>query len=145
MIEEEAVVSRVEAGAVWVTKTRAPACGQCTEVCHGRLAAPEATTAQVEIPVTSHTPLQPGDRVLIGIGENILLAGSLQLYLLPILGLLAGALLGQFIGARLLVPFADFVAMGGAATGLGLALLLVKYRTSIADHRFQPVVLRKIS
>lgn len=87
--------------------------------------------------------LQPGDEVIVGLADGVLLRGALLAYLLPLALLLAGALLGEaaFAGAG-----EEPVILSGAL-GLGLGFLAVRMmsRRLRDDARFQPVILRRVS
>jgi sigma-E factor negative regulatory protein RseC len=85
--------------------------------------------------------LRPGDEVIVGLADGVLLRGALLAYLLPVLLLLAGALLGDaaFAGAG-----EEPVVLAGAL-GLGLGFLAARVLSQRFrdDPRFQPVVLRR--
>ena len=56
---------------------------------------------------------KPGDRVTLSLDESVILRGALLAYLLPLGGLLLGALFGQLAAAE-----------AGAVAGAGLGFLL---------------------
>jgi len=56
---------------------------------------------------------KPGDRVTLSLDESVILRGALLAYLLPLGGLLVGAVCGQVAGAE-----------SGAVAGAGLGFLL---------------------
>lgn len=143
MIEEQAVVVEIGEGYAWVETQRRSACGACTasEGCGTATLAKAWGDRRVRVRAISHLPLQPGDSVIVGLAEGALLSGSLLVYLLPLVLLLAGAILGQavFAGAG-----DEPVVLAGAA-GLGLGFLMARAwsRRWRNDARFQPVVLRQ--
>jgi len=86
--------------------------------------------------------LHPGDAVIVGLAEGALLRGSLLVYLLPIVLLLAGALLGQaaFAGAG----EEPVILSGAVGLGLGFLAARVVSRRLRSDTRFQPMVMRRL-
>lgn len=138
MIEEEARVVAVEVGRVWVERQRAPACGQCAETCVTALAARSVATRTVRIPVSTTLELAEGDLVMLGIREDALLKGAMAVYLLPLLFLFGGALLGYAV-----VDLEWGKALGGAS-GLGFAFTLLKIASRRNQSGFEPVILHKI-
>ncbi|QSA98345.1 SoxR reducing system RseC family protein [Methylococcus sp. EFPC2] len=139
MIEEEAWVASVENGRVWIEKQRKSACSGCQQTCASSVTAGLFAAKTVRIPVFTGQPLQVGDKVVVGIRESALVLASARIYLLPLLALIAGALMGKIAGAT-----DPFVALAGLA---GLVLYLLVFRTfSHTDSvDLRPVILRKIN
>lgn len=144
MIEELAVVVEAGDGYAWVETQRRSACGACSagDGCGTATLAKVWGERRVRVRAISTWPLRSGDAVIVGLAEGALLGGSLLVYLLPIVLLLAGALLGQaaFAGAG-----EEPVILAGAA-GLGLGFLAARLvsRRLRNDARFQPVVMRRL-
>ena len=144
MIEELAVVVEAGDGYAWVETQRRSACGACSasDGCGTGTLAKVWGERRVRVRAISTWPLRPGDAVIVGLAEGALLGGSLLVYLLPIVLLLAGALLGQaaFAGAG-----EEPVILAGAA-GLGLGFLAARLvsRRLRNDARFQPVVMQRL-
>lgn len=145
MIEEEARVASIESGQVWVEKIRQSACGSCSQPCTTKGVADYLGKATVKLAVTSTLELQAGDRVIVGIPEDALLKGYFAMYLLPLFGLLAGAMLGKTFGPVLFPIAADGAAALGGALGMVIAIALLKYTRLIARSTPQPVVVRKLA
>lgn len=144
MIEERAVVAETGAGYAWVEIQRRSACGSCqaSDGCGTATLAKAWGIRSMRTRALSKLSLQPGDEVIVGLADGVLLRGALLAYLLPLVLLLAGAMLGQaaFAGAG-----EELVALSGAL-GLGLGFLVVRVmsRRFREDVRFQPVVLRRV-
>lgn len=144
MIEERAVVAEAGAGYVWVEIQRRSACGACQASggCGTATLAKAWGIRSMRTRALSTLSLQPGDEVIVGLADGVLLRGALLAYLLPLALLLAGALLGQaaFAGAG-----EELVILSGVL-GLGLGFLAVRVmsRRFREDVRFQPVVLRRV-
>lgn len=145
MIEEQAVVIETGEGYAWVETQRRSACGSCTasEGCSTAVLAKAWGDRRVRVRAISNMPVQPGDSVIIGLAEGALLSGSLLVYLLPLVLLLIGSILGQttFEGAG------DEPVLLSGAVGLGLGVLVARFwsRRWRNDVRFQPVVLRRLA
>ncbi|CDH45247.1 SoxR reducing system RseC family protein [Candidatus Contendibacter odensensis] len=145
MIEEQAVVVEVGDGYAWVETQRRSACSACatSEGCGTAVLAKAWGDRRARVRAISNLPLQPGDSVIVGLAEGALLGGSLLVYLLPLVLLLGGAILGQtvFTGAG------DQPVMLSGAVGLGLGFLVARTwsRRWQDDARFQPVVLRRLA
>lgn len=86
----------------------------------------------------------PGQRVVVGIPEGSILSAAVAAYLVPLLGLILGGILGQELASRLGVSADDLVSLGGGVLGLvaGLAWLARFSRARAGDVRYQAVVLR---
>ena len=97
--------------------------------------------------VLSDLPLAVGDRVVIGIREQALVRGSLAVYAVPLLLLLAGAMLGELGAAQGLWDDAEAasVLLGLSGLAAGLSWLKVFTRQIQHDTSYQPVVLRRIT
>lgn len=89
MIEETAVVTRLEDSKVWIKSLQA-ACGGCAQ----QAACSTATLAKWlparEFPVNADFELNVGDKVCVSIDASALLLASVLLYLSPLLLMLAG-------------------------------------------------------
>jgi sigma-E factor negative regulatory protein RseC len=143
VIEEQARVAETGDGYAWVEIHRRSACASCQTQDH----CGSATLAKfwsgriVRTRAVSTLSLQPGDEVIVGLADGVLLRGALLAYLLPLALLLAGALLGQ---AALADAGEELVILSGAL-GLGLGFLAVRIlsRRFRDDARFQPMILRR--
>lgn len=103
MIEETARVVAVEDGAAWVETVRRSTCGACSarQGCGHRVINGDSagSRARVRALFASDTRLSVDDQVMIGIPESMLMRGALRVYLLPLVLLFAGALLGNRLDA----------------------------------------------
>lgn len=149
MIEETAQVVRIDDGDVWVETRRRSTCSACAaeKGCGTAVLAKVLGQRRAQIRVLADMPLTVGDRVVIGIGEQALVRGSLAVYAVPLLMLLLGALLGRLgAGGGLWVNAETaslILGLGGLAAGL---LWLKRFTRHIKDDRnYQPVVLRRLA
>lgn len=143
MIEERGRVVAVEAGAVWVATVRKSTCSSCSaqKGCgQGLLDNLGLGSRRGFVRALSNLPVGVGDSVVIGVREDLLVRGSMLVYLLPLLGLFAGALLArQFSTAEPLIIFFSL-------SGFALAWLAVRWRSRLVSDEpaLQPVVLRAV-
>ena len=144
MIEEEGTVIAVQGDYGQVETQRRSACGKCVaqDACGTSLLERFFGRRTVALTVLNPVQAMVGDRVLVGISEQGLLRAALAAYLVPILALLAGAMLGDALGG----DRADTASVLGAILGLALALLWLR-GYSVASARKperQPLILRRL-
>ncbi|QJD30147.1 SoxR reducing system RseC family protein [Methylococcus geothermalis] len=145
MIEEEAIVTEVEGHSIWVEKFQKSACGSCAQGCSTSLVARMLGDKPMRLKVDADGPMSPGDRVIIGVEEGALLAGSFRMYLLPLFFLLGGALLGKLLADQGVFASADAGSIFGGLLGLGLTFVLLKYCPGLHGQDLRPVFIRRIS
>jgi len=105
MIEQQATVLDVKGDSILIRTQRQSGCQACdvksgcgTSVIERFF--PERPQQQLLLPMDElESPPKPGDQVVVGIDESYLQNTTLILYLVPLLGLLVGAVLGSYIGA----------------------------------------------
>ena len=92
MIEETAIVTRIDNGRVWIKSRQSGACGGCMQKASCGTAALTNLLPKREFAVDLDCAmrLQIGDQVRVAIDDSHLLFGSLLLYLLPLLVMLTG-------------------------------------------------------
>lgn len=78
-----------------------------------------------------------GEHVVVAIGTGVVRRSANIAYVVPLLGLLSGAVVGMQIGG-------DPGAIAGGGGGLALAWLAGRYRLhrELADREFQPYIVR---
>jgi sigma-E factor negative regulatory protein RseC len=143
LITETGRVLEVEGDWAWVACRRQVECARCAEGrgCGGgvlgrllgdRLHKIRAATGSVAV--------SPGDQVVIGLGEDVVLRAAAVVYLVPLLLALAGG-----AAATVLAGGGDFAALVGAAVGLALGLRWARAfgRRNAADSALHPVILRR--
>ncbi len=145
MIEERAVVVDVSPeGTVLLEKTPGGDCGTCAAPCL-TLRAGYVAKGRLSLRVPSPDAFKPGDRVVMGLAENVVLTAAIRLYLLPVAGLLLGALAGHQVAQ--LTGWADDAASAAGALG-GLLLVLRAIRSvagkNRADDEVSSIVVRRI-
>lgn len=143
MIEERGRVLSVEGNCLWIETVRRSACDSC-QARNGcgqsvlqrlGLGARQGVIRVVDEAPVSH--YRAGDEVVIGIEENAVVRGSVLVYLVPLLGLFAGALLAQSSGAA--EPWIVFAAVSGLGAGFAVTGWLA--RRTQGDPAFVPRLL----
>lgn len=84
-----------------------------------------------EYPVLNPIAAQAGEAVVVGIEEGALMTAVITGYVVPLVLLLLGALIGG--------PWGDFQSVAGGAAGLAIAVLWLKRRRAVPS----PVILRR--
>lgn len=146
MIEEQAIVISSEAGIAEVEIVRRSTCGACSarSGCGVSLLDRVLGRRPQRLLLVDKLSVRPGDEVMVGIPEAALLKAAVAAYMVPLVGLLAGAIAGDL--------------MGGGATGQGLPLLTgglgfaagllgtrLYSRRLAADPRWRAVLLRRVT
>ncbi|MDD5113474.1 MAG: SoxR reducing system RseC family protein [Methylobacter sp.] len=145
MIEELAVVVKIENHQVWVEAGPNSACGGCQQKASCTTNAIGSVLKKKSVPVDCDMPLKTGDQVMVAIDENLLLRASLLLYLLPLLALFTGAGIADW----LLVDnseYTDLWIAGSALLSFLLILWLINKTQSllILNYYARPIVVKKL-
>lgn len=145
MIEETGRVAEVEPGFAWVETRRQSTCGSCSARggCGTSVLSRVLGQRTVRVRALDRIGAAVGDEVVLGLDDGALLRGSLAVYMVPLLALIAGALLAESVGPQW--GFGQgFVLLGGVA-GLasGFFWLRLFSRRAGADARYQAVILRR--
>lgn len=131
MIETPARVTRVEGATAWVRTESPSSCGACGgKGCGNSLYARLLHPREPEYPVTNLISARPGQAVIVGVQDGAVLRAVWRGYLLPLVLLLLGAVLGAGWG--------DAGAVLGGLVGLALSVPLVRQRAGWT----QPEILR---
>lgn len=141
MIEEQAIVVRVEGDRAELEVERSRPCGLCgtTRGCGMSLWGRLLNRRHGSFSALNSLQLSVGDRVVVAMEERALLSGALTAYLVPLLLVCAGG----FVGAAQGVSRAesDLYGAAGAVIGLLLGLAIVR-KVGTAVHS-QPSMLRR--
>ncbi|OGT20227.1 MAG: hypothetical protein A2V90_03625 [Gammaproteobacteria bacterium RBG_16_57_12] len=146
MIEETAQVVAVDGEYAWVETRRKTTCGNCAANtgCGTSVLQKVLGQKRNRLKVINHAAAQVGDEVVIGIQEQALVRGSLMVYMVPLLAMLAAAMLGEQFAAARQTDSELTVTISGLA-GLLLGYLWLRHITVRIgqDERYQAVILRK--
>lgn len=140
MIKEWATVVSWQQGVAVLRCEPLSGCGSCQSrtSCGSGLLSKAGGSAEHELTVNYQQPLVPGQKVEIGIAETSLLQSALLVYLVPLLGLMLGAVLFHAIFASELAAAAGAI-IGTAASFWGVH----RWSAALANsQRYQPVILQ---
>ena len=98
MIEERANVTELLTDAVMVESVIKSTCSQCHQVdnCGNGQVAKALPQKKLSLQIPTQEDFVIGDEVIIAIPERFLLQTAWQVYIWPLVGLLAGAAIGQY-------------------------------------------------
>ena len=145
MIEELAIVVKIENHQVWVESGQNSACGGCSQKASCSTNAIGSVLKKKSVPVDSDIQLKAGDEVMVAIDENLLLRASLLLYMVPLIALFTGAGIADWLLADN-IQYTDLWIAGSALLGFLLSLWLINKAQNllILNYYARPVVVRKI-
>ncbi len=143
MIEEDGFVVSTESGFAWIETQRQSACGACVARAGCGAGVLAGILGRRRTLVKALDPLGAcaGEHVTVGLEERALVAGSLAVYLLPLIALILGAGIVAAVS-----PERDLAAAAGGGAGLIASFCWLKWFANRvnADPRFQPIVLRRL-
>ena len=143
MIEETGRVVEVRGDTAWVETERVSSCTGCA----GKTGCGTALLARVfgnrrnRVQALNPVRAATGEQVVIGVQEGALVRGSAIMYLVPLTGLLAGAVIGQSAGGT------ELLSIVLALVGFGGGLVWLRWfgQQTRSDAQYQAQVLRRIS
>lgn len=143
MITETGRVLEIEGEWAWVACRRQVECARCAEGrgCGGGVLARLLGDRLHKVrAATGSVAVVPGDLVVIGLGEDVVMRAAAAVYLVPLLLALAGG-----AAAAALTGGGDPAAILGAAAGLILGLRWARGygQRNAANAALQPVILRR--
>ncbi|MFK7975578.1 MAG: SoxR reducing system RseC family protein [Halioglobus sp.] len=150
MLTETGRVVACGADVLWVETIRQSTCGSCSanKACGHSLinSISDGKRSLIRVLPGQHAvnDCSVNDSVRISIPEEVILRGSFIAYMLPLLCMLAGAVLAvQLAGAQSLLLGSDASAGIGAVLGLLFGFLLVRWHATSHknDASYQPVLL----
>ena len=135
MITETGRVVAAEADKVWVQTIRQSACQSCSarQGCGQRVLASVSGGKANQVLVNNTLGVQVGDEVTLAIAESALLAASLWVYALPLVLLVVGAVLAQW-----LAPESEPIAIAGAALGLVMGFAVARVCSHSGGRSYAP-------
>ncbi|MEA1051696.1 SoxR reducing system RseC family protein [Lamprobacter modestohalophilus] len=145
MIEEQGIVVAIEAGIAEVEIVRRSTCGACSarSGCGVSLLDRVLGRRPQRLLLADKLKVRPGDEVIVGIPEGALLKAAVVAYMVPLFGLLAGAILGDL--PRLDGALDQGLPLLTGALGFGAGLLVTHLysRRLAVDPRWRAVLLRR--
>ena len=147
MIEERALVTSCKGDLAQIETLRTTACGHCqsSSACGTSLLSRFFGYRKISVSALNPIDARPGDEVVVGVRESLLMRASLLFYLLPILLLIFFAGLGQWITQHYSLVAAEPAAVVAGLLGLSIGLRVAR-RNALLMHnekRNQAVILRQ--
>lgn len=145
MMQEVAKVVSWRSGWAVVEVEMKSACNHCaTQESCGTSAVAKAFSAKKQtFSVPCEKECQPNDLLQLGLPESVILKAAALVYLLPLIGLFAGALLAQFL-TGLVDLESELFTIGLAVIGSVLAWWLAKRQAKHLEESSAPIVLRNL-
>ncbi len=127
MIEQPARVIAADADWVEIEAQRQTGCSGCSAQtgCGVSLLDRVLGRRPLRLRLPNAINAQPGDKVLLGIADDELLKAAVIAYLLPLLGLLVGAMIGAWLFPRLGLGSNELWSLAGGVLGFTLVLAWV--------------------
>ncbi len=145
MIIAEAHVRRCDDQFIYVDVQRPGGCDSCDSrsSCGTSMLAPlfSRHDAPIKVARAGARARLPGEKVRIGIQEKPFIRGTLLLYLLPLLGLIGGAMLGQWLAESFFPSVNETPVILGGLSGLTAAFWLIKRISTVAAKAPDIVIL----
>lgn len=149
MIEQNAVVMKVNGQIALVEVQRQTSCGKCNakKGCGTGILEESIGRRSMQVQAINQCQAEPGDEVIVAIPEKGFIKSAFMTYLLPLLLMLVGALLAQQIFQAGSEASADISAFLGAGLGFVMALLILKLHAKHVekDEQLHPVLIRKLT
>jgi sigma-E factor negative regulatory protein RseC len=149
LIEESAVILARDGDFADVQALRRGACGSCgaKAACGTSLLDRFLGRRALRLRVVNVIDAGVGEQVVIGVPEAALLRAAVAAYLVPVTGMILGAILGQEIAGLSASSASDPLSIIGGLVGFGLALLWLRgYSARLKTNpRYRAVLLRRES
>jgi sigma-E factor negative regulatory protein RseC len=149
MIEQTAVVIRVEGQLALVEAQRQSSCGQCNakKGCGTGMLEDSIGRRAMQMQAINRCDAKPGDEVVVAVPEKGFVKSAFFTYLLPLLLMLLGGIAAQQLSINMGWSYQDLVALVGAGIGFAIALLVLRrYSQKMEkDEELHPVIVRKVS
>ena len=148
MIEEIGVVISSQGGMAEVEGQRRSTCGGCAVngACGTSLIARYFGRRRSLLRAHNAIGAGPGDRVVLGMPEGALLEASFVAYLVPLLAMIGGAILGDHLAGLWAPAYAQGMSVLSGFGALAAALWWLRSfgRSKASDERYQPKILRRV-
>ena len=139
MIEEQVIVTSLDAGGVWVEGVQQSACGSCS----AKAGCGKHTMSQLGRKVSLWLPDDPlsdrdfsiGQQIVVGLPEGAILRSTLVLYGIPLVFLLVGAVVGHALAGELASILFSVISML-------LGFKLARNRAEHNKRHWQPIFIR---
>ncbi len=132
------VLRTKESGWATVATEKKSACGGCAK---GQDCRPCLSRSKMVADVLNSVDAKEGDLVTVSLNSSALIKSAALMYLTPVAGLLAGALIGASVSIDLPVSETG-AAIASGFMGLGLGILMTSYisRRMAKNTKFTPTI-----
>lgn len=150
MLEQDGIVISVSEGMAEVSVTPQSACGSCSAKsgCGTSLVASLFPERSSRFTVRNRLGAKTGEQVVIGLHESALQSASLVLYLIPLAGLIFGAMGGIYLSEHILRGPSELLSILLGFAGMGAGFILVKYlgqhARGLSDYQAEIIRIKKI-
>lgn len=144
MIEQTATVLSSDDSHAVVEVGRQSSCSSCSaKGCGTGTLANLFGNKAIQLQIDNPLHAQAGDEVVIGIREQALIKGSLLVYILPLLSMMLGGL----VGGTVVDTANEAPTLIGAVAGLAIGLLWLRHLTRNLRYNaeFSAVMLRRVT
>ncbi|WP_318493992.1 SoxR reducing system RseC family protein [Photobacterium leiognathi] len=145
MMRTLATVTAVDKGAVTVSCQQQTSCGHCAsrESCGTGIVSKAIPGRVHDIKIMTKSPLTIGQVVEIGLSERRMLSSALLVYMLPLLFLVLGSALGQWVFIDL-AGSNELGVIGSAAIATTVGLLIARYyaKRLEGNSAYKPTLIR---
>ncbi len=147
MIEEHAIVTSTEAGIAEVEIKRRSSCNACSARagCGVSLLDRVLGRRPQRLLLANKIDVRVGDEVIVGMPEAALLKAALAAYMVPLAGLLLGAMVGDLMSAESSAGESLPLLTGALGFGAGLFATRLYSRRLATDPRWRTVLLRRVT
>ncbi|WP_260293913.1 SoxR reducing system RseC family protein [Sedimenticola hydrogenitrophicus] len=147
MIEERAIVTATHGQFAQVETQRATSCGSCEAkgACGTSVLAKVFGNRRTVVEVLNPIGATPGERVIVGLDESALTRASFFFYIVPLLALLGGGVLGQWFAEQIGFVSTEPLSIISGLLGLLIGLVWLRrfaFRTR-GSSAYQAVILRR--
>ncbi len=145
MIEETGVVAELKGRHAWVETERRSSCGSCSaKGCGTGVLAKVVGARRQRVRVENTIGAEAGDTIVLGLREDALLRGSLAVYIVPLLAMLAAAFFGEALAPQWGATDSEAWAATAGLLGFGGGLLWLRGfgRRAASQERYQAVAVR---
>lgn len=141
MITENGVVTTATESTAWIKTIRSGACESCSSK---QSCGAAGSQKEMVVSVKNTLNVEQGDHVVIGLETKPIMFLTFLLYVFPILMLIAGALIGNFLGPVLTIN-ASLTSMVIGFIFFGAAFLIIrkKNKSFSSQDSYKPFLVRK--
>lgn len=143
MIEEQGTIIRIVSGIAYISTEQGSECDSCGSKALCKPGEDKSMIVEAQNPIDA----QVGERVLFTVGAATVLKAGMMLYLVPLLSFIAGVVVGQVLGPKLLPDSnLDLVSgiLGFVFVGASFLALRIYGKRAETDAAYRPTIVRVI-